>query len=70
MKISNKVYDVVKYVSTIFIPALVVLIATVSAAVGYDASVVCAIISAVGVFLGALIGVSTKAYNKEKENEK
>lgn len=63
--ISNKVYDVLKYISTILIPALVVLIASISAAIGYDCSVVCAIIGAIGVFIGSLIGVSTKAYNKQ-----
>ena len=63
--LSNKVYDVLKYISTILIPALVVLIASISAAIGYDCSVVCAIIGAIGVFIGSLIGVSTKAYNKQ-----
>ena len=63
--ISNKVYDVLKYVSTILIPALVVLIASISAALGYDCSVVCAIIGAIGVFIGSLIGVSTKMYNEK-----
>ena len=63
--ISNKVYDILKYISTILIPALVVLIASISAAIGYDCSVVCAIIGAIGVFIGSLIGVSTKAYNKQ-----
>lgn len=63
--ISNKVYDILKYISTILIPALVVLIASISAAIGYDCSVVCAIIGAIGVFIGSLIGVSAKAYNKQ-----
>lgn len=65
--ISNKVYDILKYVATIFIPALVVLISSISVAVGFDATVICAIIGAIGIFIGSLIGVSTKAYNKQKE---
>lgn len=69
MKISNKIYDILKYISTILIPALVVLIASISAAVGYDCSVICAIIGAIGVFIGSLIGVSTMTYNREKEIE-
>lgn len=66
--VSNKVYDVLKYVSTILIPALVVLIASISAALGYDCSVVCAIIGAIGVFIGSLIGVSTSIYNKKGDS--
>lgn len=65
--ISNRVYDILKYVATIFIPALVVLISSISVAVGFDATVICAIIGAIGIFIGSLIGVSTKAYNKQKE---
>lgn len=63
----DKVYNVLKYVATIFIPALVVLISSISAAVGFDATVVCAIIGAIGVFIGSLIGISTTQYNKKKK---
>lgn len=63
--LTNKVYDVLKYISTILIPSLVVLIASISAAVGFDCSVICAIIGAIGVFIGSLIGVSTVQYNKK-----
>lgn len=62
--LSDKVYNILKYVSTIFIPAVVVLISSISAAVGYDATTISAIIGAVGVFIGALIGISTKQYYK------
>lgn len=63
----DKVYDILKYVATIFIPALIVLISSISAAVGADTAVLCAVIGAVGVFIGSLIGVSTKSYNKKKK---
>lgn len=63
--LSNKVYDILKYVATILIPSVVVLISSISAAVGFDATVVCAIIGAIGVFIGSLIGISTKTYNKK-----
>jgi len=62
----NKVYDILKYVATIFIPSLVVLISSISAAIGSDATIVCAIIGAIGIFIGSLIGVSTQKYNKKK----
>lgn len=63
----NKVYDILKYVATILIPSVVVLISSISAAVGFDATVVCAIIGAIGIFIGSLIGISTKSYNKKKK---
>lgn len=62
----NKVYDILKYVATILIPSLVVLISSISAAIGSDATIVCAIIGAIGIFIGSLIGVSTQKYNKKK----
>lgn len=70
MKLSNKVYDILKYISIIAIPAVVVLISSISAAVGVDATTVCAIIGAVGVFIGSLIGVSSNAYKKQNDIEK
>lgn len=63
----NKVYDILKYVATILIPSLIVLISSISAAVGADTAVICAIIGAIGVFIGSLIGVSTKSYNMKKK---
>ena len=61
MKLNNKVYDVFKWLGLIFCPALAVLLATVLPVWGVDAGLVKALvitINAIGVFLGALIGVS------------
>lgn len=69
MKFPDKVYDILKWICLIAIPALTVLLSTVLPAVGVDAEIaktVVIVISAVGTFLGALIGVSTVAYKVDK----
>ena len=65
-KIPDRVYDTIKWIVVIFLPALNILIASLGDALGFDSVVVCKVITAVTVFLGALIGVSTVAYNKQK----
>lgn len=65
MKLSNKMYDILKWVSLLAIP-LVTLIMSISEAVGFGyGSTVAAIVSAIGVFAGAVIKISTDNYNKE-----
>ena len=67
MKLSNKVYDVLKWVTLIVIPALATAYSGLSAVWGWPysgeiaktAAVVCTL-------LGALLGISTAEYNKEK----
>ncbi len=66
MIIPSKVYDVLKWIVLIFVPAVIMLISGLGALLGFDATVICGIISLVGTFIGALIGVSTKNYNKSK----
>ena len=61
MTLNNNVYDVLKWVGLIFCPALAVLLATVLPVWGVDAGLIKALvitINAIGVFIGALIGVS------------
>lgn len=69
MRFPDKVYDTLKWLCLIAIPALVVLLATVLPAFGIDPETVKVItitISAIGVFIGTLIGVSTAAYKAEQ----
>ncbi len=70
MKLPDKVYDVLKWIVIVFLPAVNTLIFALGGILGFDSSTVCGVISAVTVFLGALIGVSTIGYNKEKESGK
>lgn len=65
MKLSNKAYDILKWCSLLSIPA-VTLILSISDAVGFTAgSTVAAVVSAIGVFCGAVIKISTDNYYKE-----
>lgn len=72
MKISNRVYDILKWVAIICIPAVVTFLSVVLGVLEVDPktiNIIVTIISAVGTLIGTLIGVSTAAYNKEKDNE-
>ncbi len=67
MKLSNKVYDLLKWIVILVLPALATLWSALSAVWGWPLSEeVAATINAVTVFLGVVIGVSTANYNKTK----
>ena len=68
MKMSNKVYDVLKYITQIGLPALGTLYFTLSNIWGFPyAEEVVGTISAVVTFLGILLGISSAKYKKENE---
>ena len=62
---SNKLYDVLKFIAQIVLPALGTLYFALSSIWGlpYGEQIV-GTITAVDVFLGALLGISTAMYNK------
>ena len=66
MKLSNKVYDVLKWIAMIFLPALGTLYFALAKIWGfpYPAEIV-GTISAVDVFLGAILKISTDNYYAE-----
>lgn len=66
MKMSNKVYDVLKYIAQIVLPALATLYFALAKIWNfpYGAEIV-GTISAVDAFLGALLQISTNKYNSE-----
>lgn len=68
MKMSNKVYDILKYIAQIVLPALATLYFALAKIWGfpYGAEIV-GTISAVDAFLGALLQISTNQYNKEQQ---
>ena len=71
MILPDKVYNILKWIALIAIPALVTFLSIVLSALNVDPStvnVICTILSATAGLIGALIGVSTSAYNKSKEN--
>lgn len=71
MKLNDKVYNVLKWICLIALPALAVLYFTLAKiwSLPYGAEIT-ATINAVALFIGSLIGVSQIAINKEaKDNE-
>lgn len=66
MKLNDKVYDFLKWIALIFLPAFAVFYGKVGPVWGWfrPDDVVYTIV-AVEMFLGALLGVSTAQYNKE-----
>lgn len=66
MKMSNKVYDWMKWIAQVLLPAMGTLYAALGAALGWgNVDVVVSVIMAVDAFLGALLEGSTAKYNKE-----
>lgn len=67
MKLSNETYDVLKWIAQIFLPALGTLYFALASIWGlpYGEQVV-GTITAIDAFLGALLQISTDAYNKDK----
>lgn len=68
MKLSNKLYDVLKWVAQILLPALATLYFGLASiwSLPYAEQIV-GTISAVDAFLGIILGISTYNYNKEQE---
>ena len=69
MKIPNHIYDVLKWIALICIPAIVTFLSVVLGVLDVDpktVNVVVTIISAVGTLIGTLIGVSSANYKKDK----
>ena len=67
MKMSDKVYDILKYVAIIGLPALATLYAAIAPIWGLPyADEIPATVTAVQTCLGALLMISTATYNKSK----
>ena len=70
MKMSNKVYDALKYIALIVLPALATFYTVIAKiwSLPYPVEIPGTII-AFDTFLGALLKVSADKYNKEQETE-
>ena len=70
MTMSNKLYDILKYIALILLPALGTLYFALAKIWGFPyAAEVVGTISAVDAFLGALLQISTNQYNKIQNEE-
>lgn len=69
MKLSNKAYDVLKFIAQIVLPALGTLyfaLAAIWDCLPYGEQIV-GTITAVDTFLGALLGISNEKYKRDQE---
>ena len=65
MKLSNKVYDNLKWIALVFIPALITFYGVVGNVLNIPyTDVVLTIMGAFDVFLGSLLGITSAQYNK------
>lgn len=65
MKITNKVYDVIKWIVVIIIPAIITLYSSLASIWGFPyAEQITATLAAIEVFLGVVMKISTASYNK------
>ena len=69
MKLSNNVYDVLKYIVLIALPAFITFANIVGVQLGYDMNTIIVVLTAFNTFLGTLIGISSIKYNKENYDE-
>ena len=68
MKFENRVYDVLKWICLIFLPAVAILYSAIDGVFGWGyTATVTTIISAIEAFIGSMIGISTKSYRKKND---
>lgn len=66
MLISNRMYDILKWIAQIFLPAIGTLYFALAGIWGFPyGEQIVGTITAIDAFLGAILGISTKMYNKE-----
>lgn len=70
MKLSNKVYDALKWIAQILLPALGTLYFALAGIWGFPyAEQIIGTITAIDTFLGVLLGISTMQYRKELSHD-
>ena len=68
MNLSNKVYDVLKYITQIIIPALATLYFALAGIWGFPyGEQVVGTLTAIDTFLGVCLGISSYNYKKEEK---
>lgn len=68
MKLSNKVYDILKFLVIKVSPASIALITGLGLLYGFQTEIITGTISLVTVFIAAIMGISTKSYNEGIED--
>lgn len=67
---SNKMYDILKFIAQILLPAIGTLYFALARIWSFPfAEEIVGTITAIDAFLGALLGISTMQYNKQNETQ-
>lgn len=68
MKLKNKTYDILKWILITVIPALILLITTLSTLYHFEelSNIICLTISAIATFISSILGISISNYKKGK----
>lgn len=67
MKLNSQVYDVLKWIVQVVMPALIVAIGTIGGAVAWEhTELTMTILGAITTFLGASLGLSSAQYYKDE----
>lgn len=68
MTMSNKTYDILKYIALVVLPALATFVIAITGIWGLPyGEAIAATITAIDAFLGALLKISSNKYNSEGE---
>ena len=67
--LSDKAYDILKWILTVAVAPTIALISGLGALYGFDTFKIVETISLVATFLGAIFGISVYAYNKGTEDD-
>ncbi len=69
MKLTNKQYDIIKFILFTVVPALTTLIGGLGMLYEFDVTQIVTLIGLVSAFVGAVTGLSSSQYNKDNEDE-
>lgn len=67
MKLTNNVYDILKFITIVGLPAFTTLVGTIGTQLGYEMTTVIVILTALDTFLGTLLGLSGVTYTQAKQ---
>lgn len=67
MKLTNNIYDILKFIAIVGLPAFTTLVGTIGTQLGYDMTTVIVILTALDTFLGTLLGLSGVTYTQAKQ---
>lgn len=71
MKLTNKTYDILKWIAMYLLPALGTLYFALAGLWGFSyGEQIVGTITAVDTFLGVILGISTAQYNKDNKDNK